>query len=86
MTIDMAKESAGCITKNQVVFGPTASREGKATITLLIDPEEEDMVGMIREKIGDSLMKLTKLENKIAGSTGKQAEADKPLKSEIVWL
>ena len=86
LTIDLDQDSAGHVAEDQVVFGPTASREGKATITLLIDPEEEDIVGMIREKIGNSLMKLTELENKIAGFSGKHAEADKPLKSEIIWL
>lgn len=86
LTIDLDQESAGRIKENQVVFGLTASREGKATITLLIDPEEKDIMGMIREKIGDSLMKLTELENKITGFLGKRAEADQPLKSEIVWL
>lgn len=86
LTIDLDQDSAGHVAEDQVVFGPTTSREGKATITLLIDPEEEDIVGMIREKIGDSLMKLTELENRITGSPGKQAEAGKPLKSEIVWL
>ena len=86
LTIDLDQDSAGHVAEDQVVFGPTASREGKATITLLIDPEEEDIVGMIREKIGDSLMKLTELENRITCSPGKHAEAGKPLKSEIVWL
>ncbi len=86
LTVDLDQDSAGQATGNQVVFGPTASREGKATITLLIDPEEEDFVGMVRDKIGNSLMKLTELENKIAGIPGKHTDADKPLQSEIIWL
>lgn len=86
LTLDVEDQTAGKIDEYSVIFGPAVSREGKATITLLIDPKEDDTMGMIREEIGDALMKLSELENKIAVFLGKRSAADEPMQSEIIWL
>ncbi len=58
-------EGPGSIRDGKATFSRTKTAEGKATITLLLDPEVEDKAGLIREKVGSSLMALEKLEARL---------------------
>lgn len=64
--VGLTKVSAGSMNSQGATFGPTASAEGKATITLLIDPDEDDVKQMLEDKIGAGLLKLGQIEDSIA--------------------
>ena len=60
--VSLSKNSGGTINKFGATFSPTANGQGKATITMLVDPDETDVAGMLSDKIGPALLKLEKLE------------------------
>lgn len=61
----LTESSAGTLNKYGAEFGPATSQEGLATITLLIDPDEENVASMLEDKIGPGLLKLDEIEAKI---------------------
>ena len=64
----------GNITLEKAVLSCTKSADGKATVTILIDPEEEDKLGLIREKIGRGLLLMNDLEEQLVENVGKLNE------------
>ena len=69
-TLDI-DNSPGNITLEKAVLSRSKSTDGKATITILIDPEKEDKPGLIREKIGLALLLLEDLEEQLLENIGK---------------
>lgn len=65
--------SAGKININGATFSDTACSDGKASLTVIIDPEEEDKVKAASEKIGNALLLLNQLEKLVPA---KVKEAD----------
>lgn len=63
--IDLTENSAGHINNNGVTFGPTASADGNATVTLIVDPDIEDVAEFFADKYGSALLQLQKLEETI---------------------
>lgn len=55
-------DGPGCITLEKAVLSRSKSADGRATVTMLIDPEKEDKLGLIREKIGSALLRLEEME------------------------
>ena len=60
--VALTQTSAGSLNKFGAVFGPTTAADGSATITLLIDPDEDDVAKMLEDKIGAGLLYLDKIE------------------------
>lgn len=70
-------DGPGCITEDGAVYSHTATADGKATITLVIDPDMEDKVSGVRDRIGHSLGMLDALEKQMAARLPALAEKEK---------
>lgn len=57
--------SGGCILEDHICYSRAKTPEGKATVTLLIDPEAEDKAVVIGEAFGPALLLLEKLEQQL---------------------
>ena len=55
----------GLLTKDYAIFGSPTTEDGKATITILLDPDSDDKTGMIQDALTNPLMKLIKMEGEI---------------------
>ena len=60
-TLDV-DEGPGCMTREGAVFSRATTSDGKATITILIDPECEDRKGKVLEAVGPGFSLLDELE------------------------
>ena len=52
----------GCLVKDHAEFGAPVTQEGKATITILLDPDNEDRMGMVRDALASPLLDLIEIE------------------------
>lgn len=52
----------GCLVKDHAEFGASVTRDGKATITILLDPDNDDKMGMVRDVLAGPLMDLIRIE------------------------
>ena len=52
----------GHLESEEAVFSYAKSADGKATITLLVDPDEENKMKLIQEQIGPAMLKLERME------------------------
>ena len=55
----------GYLAKDCAVFGTPTTADGKATITILLDPDTDDKTGMIQDALADPLMKLIEMEGTV---------------------
>lgn len=53
----------GRITKNLAVYGEATNEDGYATITVVLDPAEQDKKEMVFNKMGAALLNLNELES-----------------------
>ena len=67
-------DGPGCITEEKAVFIRTRTPDGKATITVVLDPEIEDKRETVRDKIGASLVALNRLEEQLLGKLDELGE------------
>ena len=74
-TLDI-DDGPGHVEETEAVYSRTKSADGKATITILLDPDEENKLGLAQKKIGRMLVKLQKLEEKLLESTEVVAELE----------
>lgn len=58
-------EGPGSMNENGVMFGTAVDGEGKATVTILLDPQAEDKLEMIRDSVGRALLDLNALEAEV---------------------
>ncbi len=59
----------GYILEDHICYSRAKTPEGKATVTLLIDPNEEDKAVCIGEAFGPALLMLEKLEKQMLSRT-----------------
>ena len=64
-SLDIEKGQPGRVDDDEAVYSECKTADGKATITILIDPEGEDKARMVQEQLGASLLKLHRLEEQI---------------------
>lgn len=65
--IDIDESMPGSINNNGACFGAATSTDGKAEITIVLDPAAADnMVDLVYERLGRSLMYLKEMEEHIA--------------------
>lgn len=76
----------GSITLEKAVLSRSKSANGKATVTILIDPEKEDKLGLIRETIGSALLLLEDLEEQLLEKAGKLKERQDKMDAMISYL
>ena len=60
-TVDIGDE-AGRLENDKAVYSNTKMPDGKATITILIDPDEEDKPGIVKKYFGIALLRLEEIE------------------------
>ena len=60
-TIDISHE-AGCLEDDKAVYSSTKTPDGKATITVVIDPDAEDKVELVKKHFGVALLRLEEIE------------------------
>ena len=60
-TVDIGDE-AGRLENDKAVYSNTKMPDGKATITILIDPDEEDKPGIVKKHFGIALLRLEEIE------------------------
>lgn len=63
--ISLDPSSPGSLTKDGAVFSAHPSSRGKATITILIDPEVDDPYQKVCESLGPALLRLMDLEKSL---------------------
>ncbi len=64
-SLDIRDEEPGSLTEDQALFSTIPSADGKATITILLDPSCKDRQGLVEKKLGPSLRLLSDLEDKL---------------------
>ena len=77
-TIDL-DDGPGHLDESGAVFSRTKSADGRATLTIILDPEEEDKVKMVQEHMGTALLRLRKAEEEILRGLDEAAEAEKKM-------
>ena len=69
-------EGSGSLMEDVATYSLTATAEGKATITILIEPEVEDKAALVKKKLGAALLKLDELEKRMQEKKGALAEME----------
>jgi len=79
-------DGPGKLEDSTAVFSRTKSAEGKATITVLLDPEEEDKLSMVRENLGLGLIRLRELEAALLNRRDELADAEKKVNEMLTLM
>ena len=58
-------DGPGSANENGVLFGSSVDQEGHAQVTVLLDPEEEDKLSMVRESLGSAILNLIQIEEDV---------------------
>lgn len=62
-TLDIDSETPGMLSKDKAVYSTTKTPDGKATITIVIDPDAEDKAELVKKHFGTPLLMLDEIEN-----------------------
>ena len=84
-TLDL-DDGPGSLTEDHAVLSRTTSEDGRATITLLLDPEAPDKLCMAREKLGPAMIKLEAMEKQLMERTDSLAEEERRVNALFSWL
>ncbi|MBR1711001.1 MAG: hypothetical protein IJ719_19585 [Clostridia bacterium] len=79
-------DGPGHISEEAAVFSSVTSADGKATITVLLDPSVENPVTLVEEKIGCPLMHLIEQEEKLMELLPKLSDEKKAISQHITQL
>lgn len=79
-------DGPGKLEDSTAVFSRTKSVEGKATITILLDPEEEDKPAMVRQNLGPALIRLRELESALLSRMDGLADAEKKVNAMLTLM
>lgn len=64
--VDLDEKSPGSLTKYGAVFSRKTTKQGNATITIVIDPECDDTEETVRKSLGTAILRLADLEECLA--------------------
>ena len=64
-TLDIDEESPGSLTPDGAVFSKAVSADGKATITILLDPSVDDRMALAEKNLGRALLQLIDMEKQL---------------------
>ena len=84
--IDIDETSPGSINELGACFGNATSTDGKATITVVLDPTAESPVDLVYEKLGRAMMYLKKMENHLAEVLPDFDTEEREIRSMIVGM
>ena len=62
-------ENPGSLEDRKAVYSNTKTPDGKATITIVLDPDAEDKAELVRKHLGAALLRLEKLEDSLLSKT-----------------
>jgi len=79
-------DGPGHLEDDGAVYSRTKSAEGKATMTILVDPEHEDKLTVVQNELGRALLKLQKMEQMLLGKLDSLAETEEKAKSLITLM
>ncbi len=79
-------EGPGRIRPEGATFSRITSSEGKATITVLMDPEMHDPISLVKSQIGSSLMSLFALEARLTELLPTLDDEEKELERQITRI
>ena len=70
------EEGPGSVLEDRAIYSYAATADGKATITILLDPDAKDKMELVKKDIGASLLKLNELEQQISGKAEQLEEME----------
>ena len=76
-------DGPGHIADTTAAYSRAKSADGKATITVILDPEADDKLDLVQGTIGPSLLKLDALEKKLLDQREQLAETVNTMKALI---
>lgn len=76
-------EGPGSMNEYGVVFGSVVGTDGKATVTVLLDPETEDKKELVRKTVGSALLDLNKIEAEVPGMLEEIAKMEEEIDAHI---
>lgn len=79
-------EGPGSVNEYGVVFGNVTNHEGKATVTVLLDPDAEDKAGLVRKEIGPALLMLNDMEKSVPDILKEIDSMEKEIGEHIVLM
>lgn len=85
-TVDIDETTPGSLNKYGACFGNAPSEDGKATITVVLDPSVEDTVKLVEECFGRALLMLEEMEAGIAEELPNLREEERRIHSMITRL
>ena len=60
--LDLDEDEPGCLNRYGATFSKVTSADGKATITIVLDPAADDPVELVRNRLARPLMLLDEIE------------------------
>lgn len=84
--IDIDETMPGSLNDYGACFGHPVSSDGKATITVIIDPEAEDPAAVVEEQFGHALLLLDEMETALAEVIPDLREDERRVKSMITRM
>jgi len=84
--IDIDETTPGSINGNGACFGNATSTDGKATITVVIDPAAENTIELVYERLGRALMYLKEMEEQLAEVLPDLDSEEREIRSMIVGM
>ena len=85
-SLDIDKNQPGNVMKETALYSDCKSADGKATITIILDPEVEDKAQLVHDSLGADLLKLDRLERQILEKMEGIEEKEKQARDLIISL
>lgn len=76
----------GRLSNEKAVLSRAKSSDGKATITILLNPEEEDKVTLVQKRLGAALLRLEDMEKCLIEKNGKLKSSEEQVKAMLTQI
>ena len=80
------KNGAGSLLPEAATFSNVTSSDGKATITILLDPDIEDPMDAVKDRLGKPLMNLIEMEEQLMKMLPNLKEEEQKIDAQITRL
>ena len=84
--IDIDEEMPGSINNTGACFGNATSGDGKATITIVLDPAAENTEDLVYDRLGRALMYLKDMEEQLAEALPELDTEEREIRSMITRM
>lgn len=79
-------EGPGSVNEYGVLFGNVTNQYGYATVTVLLDPEAEDKLGIVKTRMGQAILKLNTLESEVPNTLEKITKMEAEIDQNITLM